>query len=531
VTATNGVETVTQESEPGPLVDDVPTNDNFADALDLGSSSPTTVAGDNYYATSEDGENNAAATPVEHSVWYRWTAPQSKAYFVDGCSSAAAAYRFAVNVYDGSGAAVDELVRPSGASVGCGDDAPYARTYFRAEAGSTYFIQAGNVESRSALDFTLSIDEVPAPEFASLPTLTGDALEGSTLSLHSQPEDSVLTTDEEIFWNLCDTAGDNCTDLEDITTSDAELAAAMVGKRLRATVTYTNANGSISQSVLSDVVKADSDGDGVPDEDDDCPSDAQGSGKSNGCPLEEIDVVVDPSLSGTAQVGSAIALDLGSAVSSPGLDANVNPFVYTVDWLSCTSTTVIESCAARTGSSEAYTPTAGDVGRSIRAKVVWRNGDAVEETVYSAATVAVTAVPVTPPSAGGGGGGGNTQPPAATNPLILTVKKSLGSLTPKKGVITINGAVVSCGASATGPCTGTITFNVIKGKTSAKYIEYPIWVAPGKTSAVTVKLKSAKLKAIAKAKSVKTTVKISVAAPGFGPSIATATATLKPQKK
>ncbi|MGH2958180.1 MAG: hypothetical protein ACRDKE_01130, partial [Solirubrobacterales bacterium] len=289
----------------------------------------------------------------------------------------------------------------------------------------------------------------------------------------------------------------------------------------KATVTLTNANGSTSASAVSDVIEPDSDGDGVTDPEDSCP--AESGSRPNGCEPSEIVANGVPTISGSTVVGQQLAATTGlwNVLHDPlGL-------TYTYQWQRCTSASGGSCSTPFATASNTYTLGTIDALKVLRVLVTATNDDD-SETQASAFSTTITAAPVTPPD-----GGGTTPPPPAppTNPLTLTVKKTLGNLTPKKGVVTIKGAVVACAASATGPCKGKITFNVKKGGTSAKYIDYPILIAPGRTSAVIVKLKSAKLKAIAKAKSVKTTVKISVAAPGFAPSTATATATLKPQKK
>lgn len=512
VTGTNGVESLSVESPPSPLVDDTPANDNFADAADLGATAPTSVADDNYLATYEDGENNDATAPVDHSVWYRWTAPESKTYFVDSCQSASAP-NFAVNVYIDAGLGISELAANNGANNSCDDAGKGAGTFFAANAGSSYFIQAGSSAGQGPMEFTLTIHQVPAPSFATSPTLTGAALEHSTLSLAAESETSVINTVEEIFWTLCDSAGANCTDLAEITTGDALLTTEMIGKRIRATVTYTNANGSVSESVLSPVIEPDTDSDGLTDADDTCPTEA--GARANGCPPSEIVNNASPTITGSTIVGQQLTSSTGDWT------VNHDPLGYALAyrWQRCAtaSTSTCSDIAGATNTS--YSLLAADKGNFIRVVVVATNDD--DEVIQpSGLTAAISDPSVTPP----------VTPPAPSNPLTLAVKKSLGSLTPKKGVITIKGAIVTCAASATGPCTGTVTLSATKGKRLTKFVSAKIAVAPGKSGPVTIKLKSAQLKALKKARSLKVTAAFSVTGPGFAPSTATATATLKPQK-
>jgi hypothetical protein len=57
---------------------DTPSNDNFVNAIDLGSNTNVVVRGHNIAATIEHGEPNAGDTGNEfNSVWYRWTVPKT----------------------------------------------------------------------------------------------------------------------------------------------------------------------------------------------------------------------------------------------------------------------------------------------------------------------------------------------------------------------------------------------------------------------------------------------------------------------
>jgi hypothetical protein len=243
----------------------------------------------------------------------------------------------------------------------------------------------------------------------------------------------------------------------------------------------------------------------VIDPDDACPNEA--GARVNGCPASDIVGAGAPAISGNTVVGGQLSSSTGTWT------VNGDPLGYTLAyrWQRCATADSCVDIPAATSAN--YTLVAADKGSSIRVVATAVNADD-DASQSSGITAAVTDPPAVPP------------PPA--NPLTLTVKKSLGNLTPKKGILTLRGAVVTCAASATGPCRGKATFSTAK---STKYIEIVFMIAPGKSAAISGKVKSAKLKAIKKAKSIKTTVKISVAAPGFAPSTASATATLKSQKK
>src|SRR5579864_1831546 len=54
-----------------------PANDNFANAISLGSATWGSVSNDNTGATAEPNEPPHAGFTATNSIWYTWTAPQS----------------------------------------------------------------------------------------------------------------------------------------------------------------------------------------------------------------------------------------------------------------------------------------------------------------------------------------------------------------------------------------------------------------------------------------------------------------------
>ncbi|MBJ7355047.1 MAG: hypothetical protein JHC98_09495 [Thermoleophilaceae bacterium] len=515
VTGDNGVESVDAFSAASAPVEARPINDNFADATDLGSSAPYSIDDDNFYATSEAGENDNAIVAIDGSVWYRWTAPESRTYLVDACQSSSA-YSFGVNVYSDDGSPVSALAVVNSFNGGCENGSAYSRTFFAATAGSPYLIQAGSLAGQSFADFTLTISEAPAPSFEIAPALTGSALEHAIVSVGFTETSGVLSTQATYDWTLCDSAGDNCQALADAGTNELELMAQTVGSRVKVTVTLTNANGSTSASALSGVIEPDADGDGVTDPDDDCPSEA--GTRPNGCEPSDIVAGGIPTISGNTVAGQQLSATSG--VWSVLHD----PLGYSIayQWLRCTSTNP-ESCSTiAAANSSTYTLAAGDVGQFMRVSVTASNADDSALQTSAASTV-VADIP---------GGGATTPPPSpAANPLTLSVKKSLGTLTPKKGSVTIKGAVVTCAASATAACAGTVTLFTQQGTKLKKFAVAKISVAPGKSAPVTIKLKSSQLKAIAKARTLRVSATFSVSGPGFAPTTAAAAAKLKPEKK
>jgi hypothetical protein len=110
-----------------------PSNDDFANARDLGSGPTASASGTNRWATAEAGEpDHYPGIPAIRSVWYRWTAPASGPVGVDTCGSD---FDTILAVYRGS--AVNVLGRVAFDDDSC---APQSRARFFATAGTTYQI-------------------------------------------------------------------------------------------------------------------------------------------------------------------------------------------------------------------------------------------------------------------------------------------------------------------------------------------------------------------------------------------------------
>lgn len=373
----------------------------------------------------------------------------------------------------------------------------------------------------------------PLEEITNLfnPTISGNTGYGETLTTDngswSTPgiDPNVSAPTFTYQWRRCNSDASVCTSIDGADQTTYTVAQADIGEYLNVVVTATNEDDItiVASNIVGPVPDPpDSDGDGVFDPVDDCINDIQGAGKTNGCPIEEISVDTAPTVSGLAVVGSSLSLSIGAASNNPGVDSSVAAPTATVFWRSCSIATLEVTCAPRTGTAGSYTVAASDIGRFIRAEVVWSNGEGTDQSGWSVATAAVPdpAAPTPPPAT----------PPAPTDPLTLSVKKSLGTVRrDKKGVFTFKGAVVSCGATATGPCTGTFAISAKVGKKIIKYGVGKTAQAAGKSAAVTFKPNSKLAKAIkkAKGKKLKVTLVFSVSAPGFAAQKATATVTLK----
>jgi hypothetical protein len=314
-------------------------------------------------------------------------------------------------------------------------------------------------------------------------------------------------------WSLCDATGDNCSELTD----GPEIAVGDdVGKRLLVTVTITNALGDDTQTQLSAPIQADTDGDGVGDNDDACPNEQGTSPPGNGCQLSEIANTAVPQLSGDAKVGSTLATTHGTWQ----VDHNPLPLSYEYHWFRCTDCSVIDGQTA-----SSYQLTSADLGKYVFVAVTASNNDDTEYALSDAAGPVAAAPGPTDPagggsSNGGGGSGGGGSTPVDPFPA-LTLPKSLGKVKLKSGKANFTKLKVTCGAAASGPCAGSIVIAVGGKKTTVK-----LSVKPGAKLATSYKLSSATQKKIKKGKKAKASIKLTLGAPGFPSRTASTTATL-----
>jgi hypothetical protein len=110
-----------------------PSNDDIANALDLGSGSTASASGSNRDATVEPREPDHAGRKAAASVWYRWTAPASRKIRIDTCGSD---FDTLLAVYAGPGFDALRSVA-SDDDDGCGQGSDLR---FNSVAGTTYRI-------------------------------------------------------------------------------------------------------------------------------------------------------------------------------------------------------------------------------------------------------------------------------------------------------------------------------------------------------------------------------------------------------
>lgn len=190
----------------------------------------------------------------------------------------------------------------------------------------------------------------------------------------------------------------------------------------------------------------------------------------------------------------------------------------TVQWLRCNAAG--ENCSEISGeTASTYVAQPADLGSRIVLRVTATNG-VDTTTLESAPTFPVENAPVDPPE--GGGEPEPSPPPPALDPFPQpSVAKSLGNLKLKSGKVKLTKLKLVCGATASGPCVGTLTITVGGKKTSVK-----LSVKPGASVPTTVKLSAAAQKKIKKGKKAPARIAIKLGAPGFSQKSVATTATI-----
>jgi hypothetical protein len=152
---------------------DLPANDMFADAVDLGSSDTAGAEGHNDAATSETGEpQHYPYNYTSGSVWYSWTAPRRGSLTI----KATAPFQSVLAAYTGD--TVSGLTRVTNQPQDYNGGAEQIR--IRVEAGVTYRIAVGSLYLAGGGDFSLSLKLIDSPandDLADASVLAGADLE------------------------------------------------------------------------------------------------------------------------------------------------------------------------------------------------------------------------------------------------------------------------------------------------------------------------------------------------------------------
>jgi hypothetical protein len=197
----------------------------------------------------------------------------------------------------------------------------------------------------------------PAPANTVLPSVSGSAVEGETLSASSGTWTGSPTS-YAYQWEDCNSVGESCSTIAGATSATYKLGSGDVGHTVRVVVSASNAGGSTKASSVATAAVV---------------------------PLPPSNTVL-PSVSGLVVEGQTLSASTGSWTGSPTSFAH--------QWEDCNS--VGESCSTITGATSAtYKLASGDVGHTVRVVVTASNAGGATQA-SSAATAIVTSVPSAP---------------------------------------------------------------------------------------------------------------------------------------
>ncbi len=178
---------------------DLPPNDNFADAIDLGSQTPATSTSSNAGATQEPGERKPPFGQADgKSVWWKWTAPATATFEIHTLESEL--LNTALAVYTGTQVdALESIVNNNDIS-----GFEYrSRVFLEATAGTIYHIQVMGLGG-TGRGITLNISRPPPPpndNFADATDLGSAAtvnVEGTINQATVEPGEATIPSG---FWN------------------------------------------------------------------------------------------------------------------------------------------------------------------------------------------------------------------------------------------------------------------------------------------------------------------------------------------
>jgi IPT/TIG domain-containing protein len=252
--------------------------------------------------------------------------------------------------------------------------------------GSTFFLDAAEVGHRIEVEVTAhnaggqataSSEPTPvvvpqAPIMSALPTITGSAVEGQTLTTTN----GTWTHSPTSFtyqWLRCDSNGANCGAIGSATSQAYELVTADVGHRLKVEVTAHNAGGQASVTSAATAVVA------------------------AAAPVN----TSLPQIEGSAAEGKTLTAQNGTWTHSPTSDS--------YRWLRCSSSGT--GCAAIAGATaQTYQLVSTDVGHELEVEVTAHNsgGQAAATSAATAPVVATAPANTSPPEIEGSAQEGET---------------------------------------------------------------------------------------------------------------------------
>jgi hypothetical protein len=269
-----------------------------------------------------------------------------------------------------------------------------------------------------------------APANTALPTISGTATEGQTLSAGNGSW-SGAPASFAYQWEACNSSGANCVNIAGAKAATLSLTASEVGETVRVVVTATNEGGSTAATSAASATVA-----------------AVQASPPPPPPAAPANTAL-PTISGTATEGQALSAGKGSWSGSPTS--------YSYKWQDCDSSGA--NCATISGATAAsYTLTAGDVAHTVRVVVT-----ATNEGGSTAASSTQTETVAAQQSSGGGtgGGGGTSGGGEACTTTISSVSQINGSL--KAGAVVCLAAGTYGAVSITTTPTSNATLTAAPG--------------------------------------------------------------------
>ncbi len=258
-----------------------------------------------------------------------------------------------------------QWVRCDGAGANCADIAGATDTTYvltAADVGNRVRVRVtgtnGEGSDSAESDLTGVVAAIDPPVNTALPTVTGTARDGQTLTADPGTWTGTEPITFEYQWRRCDGAGANCVDIAGATGTTRVLAPADVGHRIRVEVTATNEAAGVD---------ATSDPTGV--------------------------VTADPPANTAAPTVSGTATDGNTLSATSGTWTGTAPITYAYQWLRCdgAGANCVDIASA---TADDYTLTSADVASRIRVKVTATNDGGSAEASSSPTAVVAAAPPV-----------------------------------------------------------------------------------------------------------------------------------------
>ena len=200
-----------------------------------------------------------------------------------------------------------------------------------------------------------------APANVSAPTISGDPLDGETLTADPGTWTGTTPVTYTYQWQRCDEDGTNCVDILGAVDPTYTLVPGDIDHVLTVVVTATNAGGSVPSAAAPTVT-------------------AEAAPPAN---------TVVPTVSGTPEDGETLTAD-------PGTWSGTAPVTYTYEWQRCEADgSDCDAIPGATGSTYVLLPT--DVGHAIVVEVTGTNAAGAD----SATSVPSSSVAVDPPATAG----------------------------------------------------------------------------------------------------------------------------------